>query len=448
MTNPEEAAAARTTPREITISAAWHAGNIGPELTTVDGIPLQVIHRGTWSHGLGPDFRDVLILFNGRELRSGSVEMHLSTRGWFEHGHDLDPRYESVILHVVEHHDGTQTRRLDGGIVPIVQLASLDQFEIPDFAGWDWDRVGGQVCANHFAATAPVSLRDILNRLGDVRLAARAARMESRLPSEPAGQILWEELLDGLGFSANREPMRALARIVKIAALESQLGVTPSSERAALAHGILLGAAGFLPLSPAEAHLGRLSMVDLSQLEASWLQHGDAWKTEQMSSTSWNRARVRPANHPVARLIAAANFVVAASREGGLLSAILDIVQQESNPVEPLRQLSASASGLRIGVDRALDILTSGIIPFALGLASYSGNMPLLEAATGHWERLPAPAVNAVTRRAKRQVAGSTPLAKIGARGSQGLIHLDTVLCQARRCFECPVAAAELAVKG
>ncbi len=448
MTSAGESEARRTKPLEIAISAAWHGGAIGADLETVDGVPLQIIHRGTWSHGLGPDFRDALILFNGRELRSGSVEIHLSTRGWFDHGHHLDPSYDSVIQHIVGRHDGTLTRRLDGGVIPLVELKEFDRLEVPDFANWDWDRVGGQVCASHVAATAPLALREVLHRLGDVRLAARTARLESRLPSEPAGQILWEEILDGLGFSANREPMRALTRTVEIAALESHLDAAPASERTALARGLLLGAAGFLPLSPAEAHLGRLRMDEVAQLEGAWHQRGAAWKTGQVSPSAWNRARVRPANHPVARLIAASNIVVAASRKGGLLPAILDILRQENDPVGLLRQLSASENGVQIGGDRALDILTSGIIPSALALASYSGDVALLEAASGHWERLPAPAANAVTRRAMRQVAGPTPLAKIGARGSQGLIHLDTVLCQARRCFECPIAAAELAVKG
>ena len=72
----------------------------------------------------------------------------------------------------------------------------------------------------------------------------------------------------------------------------------------------------------------------------------------------------------------------------------------------------------------------------------------LTDAASRHWERLPAPSPNAVTRRAVQQVAGPSPLGKIGARGAQGLIHLDTVLCQPRRCFECPIAAAELSVNG
>src|SRR3712207_6082687 len=107
---------------EITLSAAWHTGAVPARLETVDGVSLEIIHRGTWSNGLGPDFRDALILFDGRELRAGSVEVHVRTSGWGRHGHDSDPRYDDVVLHAVLRHDGAETRRVDGALVPVVEL--------------------------------------------------------------------------------------------------------------------------------------------------------------------------------------------------------------------------------------------------------------------------------------------------------------------------------------
>jgi len=82
---------------EIAVSAAWHGQRLTGPLVTVGGEAIEVVHRGTWSHGLGPDFADALILFNGRELRAGSVEVHLTTSAWRDHGHQLDPRYDPVL---------------------------------------------------------------------------------------------------------------------------------------------------------------------------------------------------------------------------------------------------------------------------------------------------------------------------------------------------------------
>jgi hypothetical protein len=121
-------------------------------------------------------------------------------------------------------------------------------------------------------------------------------------------------------------------------------------------------------------------------------------------------------------------------------------MMEPTDPIERLRALTGNNARPAIGSDRAIDMLASGIIPLALALAAHSGDLDLADAASSQWERLPAPGPNAVTLRAVRQVAGRSPLGKIGARGAQGLIQLDTVLCQPRRCFECPIAAAELSV--
>ncbi|MFP5372650.1 MAG: DUF2851 family protein, partial [Actinomycetes bacterium] len=56
--------------REIAVCAAWREQRMPQPLRTVAGQTLEVIHRGVWSNGLGPDFRDALLLFDGRELRA------------------------------------------------------------------------------------------------------------------------------------------------------------------------------------------------------------------------------------------------------------------------------------------------------------------------------------------------------------------------------------------
>ena len=436
----------RPDPPEIVLSAAWHGGAVPTTLVTIDGVPLEIVHRGTWSHGLGPDFNDAMILFGGRELRAGSVEIHLRTRGWSEHGHHLDPAYDSVVLHVVGRHDGAETRRQDGAIVPVVEIGPLERYGTPEFAGWDWSRVGGNCCAERLARVDPRALRETLFRLGDIRLAARSARIESLLPSQPPGEILWGELLDGLGYSANRQPMRTLARIVPLGAIEPLIQATPASQRFDVARAVLLGAAGFLPLSPIEAHLGRLTDDEVAALELAWQARGEPWRVDAMAATAWQRARVRPANHPLPRLLAAASIVTAASHRSGFHAVMLETLTSEAGPIAALRALAASHHGPGIGEDRALDMIASSLIPYALAIAEHTGDVSLADAASRQWERLPSPAANGITRRAARQVAGAAPLGKIGARGAQGLLHLDTTLCQPRRCFECPVAAAELAV--
>ena len=108
---------------------------------------------------------------------------------------------------------------------------------------------------------------------------------------------------------------------------------------------------------------------------------------------------------------------------GGTLATILGVVLERGDPIETLRTLTGNERRPGIGRDRAIDMLASGILPLALALAAHSGDLDLADAASSQWERLPAPSPNAVTLRAVRQVAGRSPLGKIGARGAQGLIH-------------------------
>lgn len=424
---------------ELALSAMWNNQRFDGPLRTVDGRLVEVVHRGTWTHGFGPDFRDAMVLLDGRDLLTGSIEIHLTTGAWREHGHHLDPRYDGVVLHVVLNHDGAETRRSDGAVVPVVALG-IEPGELPALPGkrTDWQRVGGEVCAEELTREQPAEIRAILWRLGDVRLATKSARIEARLTEVPPGEVLYQELLDGLGFAANREPMRTVASRLPLADLEIALGTASPGQRLGLARGLLFGVAGFLPLSPLDASLARIEPSEVAEAERLWLEAGSAWHGESLPATAWTRARVRPANHPALRLSAAAALV--ANARGGLVAALLAPLRQDLDPVVALRELAVWDGETGIGDDRAVGLVVNALLPFALALAEHTGDAKLTDCASAAWERLPPAESNEVTRRALRQVAGSARLTNLGARGQQGLIHLDASLCGPRRCYECPIA--------
>lgn len=425
--------------------AAWHAGAIGRDLVTADGQRLEIVHRGAWSHGLGPDFQGAEILFNDKMLQFGSIEMHLSSRGWTDHGHHLDGRYDSVVLHVVGSHDGREIRRSDGALVPTVEVGPLSRFTPPDFATWDWDRIGGDVCAHRSAVSRPDLVRAILWRLGDTRLADRSARIESQFESFPPAQILWLEILDGLGYSQNRAPMRALGELLPLSLCED-IQRSARHDPAINLAALMLGSSGFIPLNPREAHGAGLAPEAVARIERAWFGLDVAYREFAATVTNWERIRVRPNNHPIGRIVTAAALLASVSRKGGLLASLSAMLQETDNLVTAFRGLTAAEFAPGIGADRAIDMLASGILPFILAHAQAVGDTTLADATVDQWNSLPASAANHRAKRAARQVAGTATLRKIGARGSQGLIQLDTTLCQARRCFECPIARLELEV--
>ncbi|MDP9364109.1 MAG: DUF2851 family protein [Chloroflexota bacterium] len=341
-------------------------------------------------------------------------------------------------------HDGAETRRADGALVPVAELEPLLPGPVPaGDHGIDWTRFGAGPCAPELARREPAAVRAMLMRLGDARLAAKSARLEARLTLEPPGEVLYQELWDGLGYSANREPMRELARALPLAAVEDALATVPAEERIGLSRGFLFGVAGFLPLSPGDAAMARLDVAGVALTEARWGSHGGAWHGEALTPTRWTRARVRPANHQVARLAAGAALLAGAP--GGLIGALLGAVRAGTDVVRLLRELSGTAGAPAIGADRAAGMVANSVLPFALTLAEQTGDAMLSEAAASAWERFPAAEGNATARRALLQVAGGARLPGLGARGQQGLLQLDATLCAPRRCFECPIAAAVVA---
>lgn len=435
---------------EITLSAAWRDQAFDAPLMTVDGRTVEVVNRGVWTHGFGPDFRDAMILFDGRELRSGSVEIHHRTSGWHQHGHDADSRYDDVVLHVVYTHDGSDTRRHNGGLVPVVEIRAAAPKLVPinSTGPEDWSRFGGSACAPELATSQPRVIHDILHTLGDARLATKAATMEAVLTDLTPGEALYQLLCDGLGYRANRVPMGAVSRTISLRSMEALLASRPIADRRVVALGVLLGVSGFMPLSPADAHAAQLTPHMLLLTEDAWQRHGTPWYDQALLPTTWTRARVRPANHPAARLAALAAILVNVVDRGGLVATLIASLYDDRDPVQHLRDLATTDDPVLLGADRAAAIIANGLIPFALALAEQTSDNALLDAASSAWERLPAGGVNEVIRRASRQVAGRAPLRQLGARGQQGLIHLDTSLCSPRRCYECPIAHRVLAEGG
>jgi hypothetical protein len=288
-------------------------------------------------------------------------------------------------------------------------------------------------------------LRQILYTLGDTRLSIRAAQIEAALLDVPSAEVLWRAILGGLGYSRNQLPMRRLAERLPLANLEELRLTQPISARFPLTLGLLLGVAGFLPLSPGEAHLIKLAPSDLSDVESFWNVYGAPWTETRLSPSEWERARIRPANHPLSRLHAAAALSHNALQEGGLLAA-METAIRTADPVSAFCDLTRIGHMPGIGTDRAIEIFASGVLPVLFALGQQTDDHELVETAARVWETLPSPTATSVTKRALRQVSGDLGVRGIGARGAQGLIHLDTVLCQPRRCFDCPIAAAELRV--
>lgn len=421
----------RPRPRELAMSAAWNGG-LTRSLLTTDGTPVSVVFPGHWTHGFGPDFTDAMLDFGGR-LRTGAVEIHARASDWVAHGHHLDERYNAVILHVVTTNDLDATRRADGAIVPVAVLTIADDvlFAIDRRLPEIWAELGGTVCASDISARRPERVRAAIQRLGDQRLAARVAAFEAALSEHAPAAVLLESLLDGFGYSENRGPMRQLA------ATMTSFGLARGDADHLLAH--MLGIGGFLPLSPAEAHLGRILPEERAAIERIWEAERRPFDDEIIPATAWHLGRTRPANHPVARIVQAASLLAVTA--GDPLGPVLETLRAGASLVDALRAWTNLPGRPPLGASRATNIVASILLPFALAYAAHDEDADLEDAASRAWAELRQAEWSRPAKRALAQVTGGKPLRNLGERGHQGLLHLDRALCTPRRCYECPIAA-------
>jgi len=89
-------------PPERLLQAVWHHQRLRrDQLATLDGQSVRVLHPGFANAEGGPDFRGAVIQIGSEPPRTGDVEVDLRVSGWHAHGHDRNPAFKNVILHVI-----------------------------------------------------------------------------------------------------------------------------------------------------------------------------------------------------------------------------------------------------------------------------------------------------------------------------------------------------------
>ena len=81
--------------REHELVALWLLGRVPPEL-----LPWPLLRPGRGGRGPGPDVREAAFRSPEGVVRSGAVEVHLAASDFVRHGHDRDPAYGALVLHL------------------------------------------------------------------------------------------------------------------------------------------------------------------------------------------------------------------------------------------------------------------------------------------------------------------------------------------------------------
>ena len=409
---------------EKSVALLWRSGRLS-SFTDDMGNEIKVICAGRESTRPGCDFQDVVLYANGKRI-TGDVEVHLTSDLWKKHGHQENPAYNGVILHVVMWQKGELPVRLQTGEpLPTVLLSSY--VSLSDLKQWRMN--SGPQCSQ-IGRRSPASLRAILLTAGMRRFQTKAVRYAGALRERQAEQVLYEGICRALGYSRNTRPFEAIAEGLSAGEIVRLASGSESAKRA-----VILGMAGLLP-SQAPGLKPEFPGEEIERMEDAWLALPK--RPPLLSVRDWCFSGVRPGNHPLRRL-AYLGSLLHKYEEGGLTGAFTGAVQSAA-PGEETRLLEEVLimPGL-MGRGRAREIVVNHLLPFAMSYAVHTGDVHLASKVIYVYlncGRLPD---NELLRYMKAL------LLLEGLKGwnaclQQGLLHIYHSFCRAKDCVRCPVS--------
>ena len=438
---------------ERLVQCIWYDQRLQPApLQTADGRPVEIVFPGWWNLEAGPDFRNATVRLDGITTLTGDVEIHLRADDWFRHGHDGDPRYNNVILHVVlwgDANDRPTTTRAGDTIRQLVvqhQLAApletlSDEIELDSYPYGAGKH--GRDCAHVVTSLSPATIQSLLDAAGDERFAVKTRRFARWIHRTGAAQACYEGWMEALGFKANKTPFRTLAQ---------RLPLTELLANRADMGALLFGVANLLPTARSAARDAAGGLY-LKRLWRGWWKRRPEFLERVLPPDFWKQTGIRPANHPQRRIGAA---VALLKKHPDLLATMTGAVESGGDPLKVLLRLrdefwqyhyTLSSRPQRdaielIGENRAQEIVANAVLPCIAAVAEINDERDLAAKAKACYDALPAAPSNSVLRLVGQQLFGHSITAAADiktARRQHGLLQIfqDFCLNDKSACAQC-----------
>jgi hypothetical protein len=187
------------------------------DLRLIDGRTLSILRAGAWNLLAGPDFRGARLRIDGSEL-TGDVEVHFRAGDWRAHGHDGDPAYDNVRLHVVMFppaDNQTVARSRRGEPLPTLVLLPLLNRGLEEYASDDaLENLTARDAAEKLAELAELPAKELRGHL--LKRARGRWQQKVHFASVRMAKLGWSEAahhaaLEILGYRQNRAPMLSVA---------------------------------------------------------------------------------------------------------------------------------------------------------------------------------------------------------------------------------------------
>lgn len=459
-------------------------------LRSTTGATIEIIKAGETNSDSGPDFRNALIKINGKTLR-GDIEFHRKSSDWYSHSHHTDRKYNAVVLQIVGINDSKEESKTESGRV--IETLELGRFLLPDAESFLKSRRNSDSefklrCSEKNGEVSREMKLEYLKHLGEKRFLHKVGRYEERLKdiidenrpvvfetnqryfkdfSELAiehrtytteelkreeywDQLLYEGIIEGLGYSKNTITFRKLSQNVSLKFLIEQ-----SKGKLLATEAILFGVAGLIPGSYEKYDDESKSYI--RNLSSIWQESKKDYKREHIDETEWLFHRLRPQNFPTVRLAGAsvlfsrrlrffsARLLLqdAAERDdAGFLRTWRDFLIVPSGGYWATHYVfgTRAASRLRmlIGAGRANEIIVNVVLPL-LYLRGKIFDLPYFQdKGMKIMEQFRPLEDNNLTMAMKEQLFDGDNVFET-ALHQQGAIQLYRTLCSERRCSRCKI---------
>jgi Protein of unknown function (DUF2851) len=449
-------------PPERLLQSVWqHQRLLRDQLKTLDGRTVRILHPGFISREGGPDFRGAVIQFDDAAPIAGDVEVDLRTTGWRAHGHDRNPAFATVILHVVW--DGEKALPGAPPVLPIHNRLDAPEGELnlwmaadpqPELA----DELLGK-CSGPLADCPPERVSELLRQAAQIRFRGKAAQLQARAREAGWEQALWEGLFRALGYKHNVWPMQCLA--------EQRARWFPARPAPLALQARLFGISGLLPADLTRAETGADGYV--RRIWDHWWREREEFADCAVPRKVWRLHGLRPANHPQRRLALAARWLAAgdlparierwcardveSDRADDRLQKVLAVPSDDFWDWHwTFRSTRLAKRQSLLGGTRVTDLAVNVILPWLWIRAVEGKNETIQRALETRFESWPAADDNSVLRLARQRLFGGPARRRLKtAAEQQGVIQIVRDFCDQSNalCTHCkfPELVSEFAAQ-
>jgi len=401
------------------------------DFKTCEGEIIEVIYPGIQNYDSGPDFLNAKIKI-GDKVWAGHVELHLNTDDWFKHGHQKDPAYNNVILHVV-YDDVAMVKKPD---IPLVSLKYRISRNIIDNYTKMINQATWVACEDSLQLIDSLTWTTWLQRLIAERVEYKNSIIKDLLikTNNDWHESFYISIARSFGYRVNADAFE------KLAIITPQKLIAKHKNSLFQIEALLFGQAGLLDGIFKDDYPLKL------QKEYSFLC--DKYNLQNMDASEWKFARMWPVSFPTIRI---AQFAQLLYKSSSLFNKILEI-DRVANIVKCLETEASSywfqhyifdnqtitKSRKKLGKSTVNRIIINSVIPILFAFGKEKDKNHLTALALELFEVI-SPEKNSIIDQWQ-----SRGIFAKNAGETQALLHLKNEYCNKKRCLICAIGTAVL----